>query len=416
MLVCMAGRFSKKKLGSQSSLREANRANLLESIHKFGAMTQVELAEIMGVSTATISALVHQLSDEGQLETHGTVRNGRRAQLVTLAHHNGLAAGVHITRRGLRVVLCDDTRSPYMEHHYPLARNHLPDTTLDIAARMIRESLEQMDAGADELLAIGVALGAPVDKRTRMLAVPGLLPGWEDEDIAAAFREMFDVPVVVDNDANMSAFCEARVGAGSGIEDFVYVNASDGVGAGIVRGGEVHHGVTGLAGEIGHIQVDPLGAICQCGNRGCLNTIVDEQRLTSLLSVTHGDLTLNDLVLKANEGDPGCRRVISDAAVRIGNVASTLCISVDPELVVVGGELAQAGEVFLDPFREALQRLLFPDALTPIAVLEAKLPKINGALGAGIMAMENEEREALNGGRSQKGKQGEGDEPSVDVD
>ncbi len=72
--------------------------------------------------------------------------------------------------------------------------------------------------------------------------------------------------------------------------------------------------------------------------------------------------------------------------------------------------------MFLDPFREALQRLLFPDALTPIAVLEAKLPKINGALGAGIMAMENEEREALNGGRSQKGKQGEGDEPSVDVD
>lgn len=246
--------------------------------------------------------------------------------------------------------------------------------------------------------------------------MPGLLPGWEDEDIAAAFREMFDVPVIVDNDANMSAFCEARVGAGSGIEDFVYVNASDGVGAGIVRGGEVHHGVTGLAGEIGHIQVDPLGAICQCGNRGCLNTVVDEQRLTSLLAVTHGDLTLNDLVLKANDGDPGCRRVIADAAVRIGNVASTLCISVDPELVVVGGELAQAGEVFLDPFREALQRLLFPDALTPIAVLEAKLPKINGALGAGIMAMENEEREALNGGRSQKGKQGEGDEPSVDVD
>ncbi|WP_126031602.1 ROK family transcriptional regulator [Bifidobacterium castoris] len=412
----MAGRFSKKKLGSQSSLREANRANLLDSIHKFGAMTQVELAEIMGVSTATISALVHQLVDEGQLETHGTVRNRRRAQLVTLAHHSGLAAGVHITRRGLRIVLCDDTRTPYMEHHYPLARNHLPDTTLDVAARMIRESLEQMGTGVDELLAVGIALGAPVDKRTHMLAVPGLLPGWEDVDITAVFRRMFGVPVSVDNDANMSAFCEARVGAGNGVEDFVYVNASDGVGAGIVRGGEVHHGVTGLAGEIGHIQVDPLGAICQCGNRGCLNTIVDERRLASLLSVTHGDLTLNDLVLKANEGDPGCRRVIADAAVRIGNVASTLCISVDPELVVVGGELAQSGEVFLDPFREALQRLLFPDALTPIAVLEAKLPKVNSALGAGIMAMENVEREALNGGRSHKGKQGEDDVPSVNVD
>lgn len=360
MLLDMAGRFSRKKLGSQSSLREANRANLLESIHKFGAMTQVELAEIMGVSTATISALVHQLVDEGQLEMQGTVRNGRRAQLVTLAHRKGLAVGVHITRRGLRVVLCGNTREPYVDHHYPLARNHLPDTTLDIASRMIRESLEQMGAEPGELLAVGVALGTPVDSRSHMLAVPGLLPGWEDADVATVLGDLFGVPVSVDNDANLSAFCEARVGAGAGI------------GAGIVEGGEIRRGVTGLAGEIGHIQVDPLGSICQCGNRGCLNTVVDEQRLTSLLAVTHGDLTLNDLVSKANDGDPGCRRVVTDAAVRIGNVASTLCIAVDPELVVVGGELAKAGDVFLEPFRESLQRLLFPDPLTPIAVLEAK--------------------------------------------
>lgn len=149
--------------------------------------------------------------------------------------------------------------------------------------------------------------------------------------------------------------------------------------------------------------MDPLGSICQCGNRGCLNTVVDEQRLTSLLAVTHGNLTLNDLVAKANEGDPGCRRVIADAAVRIGNVTSTLCISVDPELVVVGGELARAGDVFLEPFRESLQRLLFPDALTPISVLEAKMPKINAALGAGILAMEGVERASINGGTQSEG-------------
>lgn len=403
MLLDMAGRFSKKKLGSQSSLREANRANLLESIHKFGAMTQVELAEIMGVSTATISALVYQLVDEGQLETQGTVRNGRRAQLVTLAHHQGLAAGVHITRRGLRVVLCDDTRTPFADHYYPLPQRHLPDTTLDVVIRLIRESLDQMGAQPSELFAIGVALGAPVDSRSHMLAVPGLLPGWEEVDVGAVLESAFGVPVLVDNDANLSAFCEARVGAGAGIEDFVYVNASDGVGAGIVEGGEIRRGITGLAGEIGHIQVDPLGSICQCGNRGCLNTVVDEQRLTSLLAVTHGNLTLNDLVAKANEGDPGCRRVIADAAVRIGNVTSTLCISVDPELVVVGGELARAGDVFLEPFRESLQRLLFPDALTPISVLEAKMPKINAALGAGILAMEGVERASINGGTQSEG-------------
>ena len=85
--------------GSQTSLREANRANLLASIHKFGAMTQVELAEVTGLSTATVSTLVHQLVDEDQLETKSTVRNGRRATLVTLARHQGLGVGLWIARR-----------------------------------------------------------------------------------------------------------------------------------------------------------------------------------------------------------------------------------------------------------------------------------------------------------------------------
>nr|WP_052122940.1 ROK family transcriptional regulator [Bifidobacterium cuniculi] len=395
----MAGRLA-KRLGAQGSQRETNRANLLDAIHRFGAMTQVELAETIGVSTATVSALVHQLVDEGQLRTNGTVRNGRRASLVTLAHREGLAAGVCILRHSLRVVLVDDTRQPFVDHTYPLPRGHQPDTTLDIVIRMIHESLGQMDADEASLRAIGVAVGAPIDARTDTVAVPGLLPGWEDTAIGDILSAAFGgIPVLVENDANMAAFCEARIGAGNGVDDFVYVNAGDGVGAGIIQHGEVYRGVTGLAGEIGHVQVDSLGAICQCGNRGCLNTVVDERRLCSQLAVTHGDLTLDDLVAKAIEGDSGCRRVIEDAALRIGNVTSTLCIAYDPALVVVGGQLSRAGDDFLGPFRESLQRLLFPDALTPIEVREAQHPMVNAALGAGIMAIEGVEREALASGR-----------------
>ncbi len=148
----------------------------------------------------------------------------------------------------------------------------------------------------------------------------------------------------------------------AGKRNFVYISASDGVGAGIVINGEIMHRVTGLAGEIGHIQVDPLGAICSCGNRGCLDTVVAENRLVQLLSVAHGDITLDDLVSFANEGDP-VRRVIADAAVRIGQVAADLCISVDPEVIVLGGKLAMTGDIFIQPFNEALQRMLL--ALMP---------------------------------------------------
>ena len=115
--------------GSQTSLREANRANLLASIHKFGAMTQVELAEVTGLSTATVSTLVHQLVDEDQLETKSTVRNGRRATLVTLARHQGLGVGLWIARRHLTLSIVDFSKSIIAEHTLPLPLGHKADTT-----------------------------------------------------------------------------------------------------------------------------------------------------------------------------------------------------------------------------------------------------------------------------------------------
>ena len=390
MLMGMARLF-----GSQTSLREANRSNLLECIHKFGAMTQIELAEATGLSTATVSNLVHQLVDEGQLETQNTVRNGRRATLVALVRSQGLGIGLSIERHDLRLTIIDHSRSVLAEHVLPLALNHKTDTTLRRAMVLINETLSSIGADASEITGIGVAVSAPVDSRTHTIAVPGILPGWDGFDIISPLSNAFNVPVIVENEANTSAICEARMGSGIGHSDFVYVRTTDGVGAGIIAHGELWRGVTGLAGEIGHIQVDPLGSICSCGNRGCLNTAVDEFRLVSLLSVTHGKMTMDDLVNEVNAGDPGCRRVIADAAVRIGTVAASLCIAVDPEIVVVGGKLAMAGATFTEPFAESLQRMLFPSALTPIEVVEAQYPESCSSIGAAILAIDHAEHSRL---------------------
>lgn len=376
-------------------MRRANKANLLESIHKFGAMTQIELAEITRLSTGTVSTQVHQLVEEGKLETHNTIRNGRRATLVALSHDQGLGVGLSITRRDLFLVIIDYSKDIIAEHRLPLPPKHKADTTLERAIRLINETLENAGTDAGEIVGIGVALGAPVDFHAQTAAIPGILPGWDGIDIRTPLTTAFHVPVMVDNDANAAAICEARMGAALGKQNFVYIGTNDGVGSGIMVNGDIMHGVTGLAGEIGHIQVDPLGSICSCGNRGCLNTIVDEARLVSLLSVTHGNMTMEDLVQTANAGDPGCRRVIADAAVRIGTVASDLCISVDPEMVVVGGSLAMSGDTFIEPFSETLQRLLFPNALTPIQVLAAQYPDSGSALGAAIMVIELAEKKKL---------------------
>lgn len=354
-------------------------------------MTQIELAESTGLSTATISTLVRQLVAANRLTTQGTVRNGRRATLVALSHQKGLTVGLHISRHNLLLSILDTSQQIVAEHNLPLARGHKTDTTLGRAMVLLNETLNNIGARAEEVLGIGVAVSAPVDRISHTIALPGILPGWEGNDIIGPFSEAFHVPVVIDNDANASAECERTMGSAQGKTDFVYVNAGEGVGSGIVINGCLHRGVTGLAGEIGHIQVDPLGSICTCGNRGCLDTLVGEDSLVSLLSVTHGNMTLADLVEKATKGDPGCRKVISDAAIRIGDVCADLCISVDPEVVVLGGMLSEAGDDFRKPFSQALQRLLFPFVVKPIQVIPARYPMDGPSLGIALMALRKAE-------------------------
>mgnify|MGYP003235893487 CR=1 FL=1 len=176
--------------GSQTSLREANRANLLASIHKFGAMTQVELAEVTGLSTATVSTLVHQLVDEDQLETKSTVRNGRRATLVTLARHQGLGVGLWIARRHLTLSIVDFSKSIIAEHTLPLPLGHKADTTLERAMLLINETLSSIDAEASELVGIGVAVAAPVATSDHTIAIPGILPGWDGVDITSPYTSI----------------------------------------------------------------------------------------------------------------------------------------------------------------------------------------------------------------------------------
>lgn len=375
--------------GSQTALREANRTLLFETVKKFGGLTQIDLAETTGLSTATVSNLVRQLVDEDVFETHSTIRSGRRATLVTLRRQLGISIGVFIGKRELAISVMDFSRTVLSAHSLPLALDHKVDSTLERSILLIEETITALGASPSEIVGIGVAVEAPIDKSRQQVAIPGILRGWENAEIKQPFASVFNVPVYIQNSAHMGALEEARLGSARGVDNFIFVNSSDGVGAGAFIRGSLLRGVTGLAGEIGHVQVDPLGPICSCGNRGCLNTTVNEARLVSLLNVTHGTMTLDDLISMAIEGDPGCRRIVSDVSLRVAEVTAQLCIATDPQLVVVGGKFAKTGDLFIEPFKETLRRLLFPDALSPIDVLQAANLDSSQSMGAALYALEN---------------------------
>src|SRR5436190_173756 len=196
-----------------------------------------------------------------------------------------------------------------------------------------------------------------------------ILPGWVGVRAAEAMSERLGLDVVADNDANLGALAEWVHGAGRGCNTVVYVKISNGIGAGLIIDGQPFRGANGTAGELGHTVVDGHGRICRCGNRGCLETVAGAQALLDDLRPSRGELTAEQLLDRAAAGDGACRRVIADAGSAVGSTLATLCNLIDPQRIVIGGELAAAGELLLEPARAALARGAIPSAADATLVL-----------------------------------------------
>lgn len=223
------------------------------------------------------------------------------------------------------------------------------------------------------------------------MSAPGIFPGWGGVPIAARLSARLGRPVHVDNDANLGALAEARYGAARGCAHAAYISVSHGVGAGLILDGKVFRGRAGTAGEIGHVTIDDDGPVCRCGNRGCLETFVRAPVLLDMLRASHGPLTLKDVIVRARNGDAGCRRVVADAGRHIGVAAASLCNLLNPERLVIGGELAGAGPILIEPIRDVVERFAIPTASGSVAIVEGVLHERAEMMGALALALSEAE-------------------------
>lgn len=374
--------------GSQTSLREANRERIVRTVQQRGSLTQVELAGITGLSAATVSNIVKELTAAGVVTTSPTSRSGRRAQQVSLARNLGLVAGVHFGDRTLRVALADVTHRVVADQRLPLGPDHRPDVGLDRTAMLVEEMLDSLDTSRSELLGVGVGLPAPVDQGSGAVSGFGLLRGWDGLDVRAVLADRLGVRVDVDNDANLGALAEARLGAGVGFRHVAYVRVDRGIGLGLVVDGTLVHGRAGAAGEIGHIRVADGGRLCRCGNRGCLETVAGTGAIVDSLRRTHGHLAVRDVLLSAREGDADCRAAVAEAGVALARGLAAVVAVAAPDVVIIGGELAAAGEALLEPVRAALPDHILPTSAGPLDVRPAVLGSQAEVRGAVALALD----------------------------
>jgi predicted NBD/HSP70 family sugar kinase len=213
--------------------------------------------------------------------------------------------------------------------------------------------------------------------------VTSILPGWQPFAPGGELERRLGRPVLMGNDANLGALAEVRHGAGRGARNVVYVMLSAGIGSGLILDGVLFTGHSGLSGELGHVVVDPNGRICRCGNRGCLETVASAAALLEALTPLHGaDLTLADAVDLARDGDAGCLRLFADAGRAVGRAVGAVCTMVNPELVIVGGEMSVVGDVLVDAVGEGIVRSTMPAISRDARVVAARMGERAEVLGA----------------------------------
>lgn len=343
--------------GSQSALREANLRRILRAVRNAGSLTQAEIARSTGLSAATVSTLVRELQ-AGALVVVTPTTTGRRAQSVSLSSLNGLAIGIEMGSAHVRGVVCDMGYRVLLTEDidYDIAQS--PERGLRRVAWLVDRLWKQIRADRTQVLGVGVSVPGPIDPVTGDVRSVTLVPRWQGVNITEELASRVNFPVQLITEVNAAALGELACGASRTTAEMVYIRLSTSVEAALVMGGEIYPGSRGLAGQFGHITVDESGQICRCGNRGCLETVVGGSHLIDLLPrrLTRAQPTLPGLVQDALDGDLGSRRVIGDAGRAVGVAAAMLCNVLNPSQIVLGGELAQAGELLLDPIRQVLHR------------------------------------------------------------
>jgi glucokinase-like ROK family protein len=348
-----------------------------------GSLTQAEIARGTGLSAATVSNIVRELKDGGTVEVTPTSAGGRRARSVSLSGDAGIVVGVDFGHTHLRVAVGNLAHQVLAEESEPIDVDASAAEGFDRAELLVQRLIENTDVSWQKVIGVGLGVPGPIDAATGALGSTTILPGWTGTNPREEVQRRLGVPVHVDNDANLGALGEQVWGNGRGERDLAYIKVAGGVGAGLVISGQIYRGPGGTAGEIGHITLDESGPVCRCGNRGCLETFAAARHVLPLLSSSHGpDITMPRVVQLAREGDLGCRRVIADIGRHIGSGVASLCNLLNPSRVILGGDLADAGDLVLDPVRDSVARYAVPSAARQVTVVPGSLGGRAEVLGA----------------------------------
>jgi predicted NBD/HSP70 family sugar kinase len=377
--------------GVHALVRQTHEERVLRVLRENGAMSRGQLARAVGRSRATISEITGRLLQQGAIvvvDTDAAHRegSGRPAERLALDPASGQFMGVDFGHRRVHVAVADASHQIIASGSDRYEEDAPWPARIDVAFRLIDRLSADTGVQYGALQGIGIGVPGPyfTSRADRSVPLEATAPGFHEQalDVDVTFAARFAAPVIVDNNTRFAALAEAITSSGAA-DDLIYVRLSDGVGGGLVVGGRLVIGSVGLAGEFGHVTVEPDGRPCRCGKRGCLETVASVPAILAACQEKGIPVeSLDDLRAAVERSHPVVDQILRDAAAALGRVVGRVAMAVDPVEIVIGGEITRVAPVIVQQVASSVAYEAFPGAATHPVVRRAELFDDDGALGA----------------------------------
>lgn len=383
--------------------KELNRRLILEQVRRREPISRSEIVDATGLSKAAVSSIVAELMDAGLVEEIGSQSTaiGRPRILLSLIPDAAYTVGAELTNQECRVILTNLRAEPVARFVQPVSSTDLSvEALLDILKSSVQRVTEGIDP--DEILALGLCVPGIVDPATGQVAFSVLLP-WRNVALGQAAAQHFSYPVAVFSRGNAATWGERWYGTGQTATNMLYVRVGTGIVGGLVINGQPYLGRGFGAGELGHITVQPDGALCRCGNQGCLATVATVDALLSRVSQLLRDnrdnplwlrvhdslssLTLEDIVWAAEADNPVALQALAEIGRWLAIAIASAVNLLNLDMVIIGGPLEQAGEKLLGPLRAELSQRALPTHLARVEVVPSALKEDAPSIGAASLVL-----------------------------
>lgn len=325
-----------------------------------------------------------------------------------LATH-GYVLGIEISGSGARqsVTLADLEGNILQQVRRPL--DYVPDTgtVMRLLDEMLAEVMQAEELHGGRILRVGVAVGGLVDATQGIVRTLHHAHGWENFPLQEYLEQRLDIPCIIDNNANAAALAEVQQGVGIGERVVLYVGLGRGIGGGLVVNGRVYHGTTCTAGEIGHMLVKENGPKCSCGMFGHLEAIASAQAISRTmigLSVEYPEtvaaihrvtgaraerITAVQVFQLAAEGDSVAQGIVHDVEKYLGIALANIVHIINPSMIILGGQVAQAGRLFIEPLQTRIHTICLPAASQSLRIVQGKYGIEANSVGAVTLALQD---------------------------